>query len=708
MGRGRFTNEAVTEALHVFVLFAFAVTAPLLELLGRIDAFYLFLQASPASVLALVLLLSVVLPGLAVGAEWIAGLWSPRLRRALHVALVVGLVALTLLPPLKRLGNPPVWALLALAGLLGAAGAVAYARFRAARLFVTFLAPAIIVFPAVFLSSRYVSKLVFLKGDSPPVVTSVHSTTPVVLVIFDELPVVSLMDEHRGVDTALYPGFAALAERATWYRNATAVADYTLFAVPAILSGTYPSKTRLPTAADYPRNLFTLLGASHELHVFETYTYLCPEALCPETRRRLKEDARTFGQLGPLVRLYLAILLPGGLAQDLTDAARRVRGLVLPTRRAAPAAERVGGPVVPPWRRADAAARSPAQTPTRRTQAFDDLVASIAPSDRPGLYFVHVNLPHFPWEFLPSGRRYWQDGAGWRSGMTWPEDSDTVLRAYQRHLLQVAFVDRLLDRLVARLKDAGLYDRSLVVVTADHGVSFRAGDPMRDLAPTNAADILGVPLLVKAPYQERPVVSDRPVELIDVLPMIADLLGIRLPWDVDGRLPADSALPEHPGKRLPAGVAYDGHGMDEALKHKLRLFGAGEGAERLWKIGPRPQLIGRSAAEIGITTDPDVEIEIRSSDRFADLDPDGPLVPALIEGRVRSRSGLGRVLDVAVAINGTIRGVARVSPGENGEGRFSILAPEAAFRSGRNVVEAFVVEGGEGRIRLVRAGRPER
>ena len=54
------------------------------------------------------------------------------------------------------------------------------------------------------------------------------------MVIFDELPLTSLMDEKRQIDPVRYPNFAALADDGYWFRNATTVTDYTVQAVPAI------------------------------------------------------------------------------------------------------------------------------------------------------------------------------------------------------------------------------------------------------------------------------------------------------------------------------------------------------------------------------------------------------------------------------------------------------------------------------------------
>ena len=75
-----------------------------------------------------------------------------------------------------------------------------------------------------------------------------------------------------------------------------------------------------------------------------------------------------------------------------------------------------------------------------------------------------------------------------------------VERAHQRYLLQVGYVDRLIGR-VLRRPAAGLYDRALVVLTADHGVSFRSGS--RRAARATRRGHARVPLLIKAPGQRR-------------------------------------------------------------------------------------------------------------------------------------------------------------------------------------------------------------
>ena len=72
---------------------------------------------------------------------------------------------------------------------------------------------------------------------------NVAARTPVVLVIFDEFAMSSIMTERGTIDAVRYPNFGALARSSTWHRNATTVHDYTFWAVPAILTGMRPTTT---------------------------------------------------------------------------------------------------------------------------------------------------------------------------------------------------------------------------------------------------------------------------------------------------------------------------------------------------------------------------------------------------------------------------------------------------------------------------------
>ena len=104
----------------------------------------------------------------------------------------------------------------------------------------------------------------------------------------------------------------------------------------------------------------------------------------------------------------------------------------------------------------------------------------------------------------------------------------------QRHLLQAGYADRLVGQVLQRLDEVGVFDDAAIVVTADHGIAFSA-DPNRRLpTPEALPEIMWTPLIVKAPGQSAPRVDDANVQSIDVLPTLAALIGVDIPWSVDG------------------------------------------------------------------------------------------------------------------------------------------------------------------------------
>ncbi len=104
-------------------------------------------------------------------------------------------------------------------------------------------------------------------------------------------------------------------------------------------------------------------------------------------------------------------------------------------------------------------------------------------------------------------------------------------RLYAGHLYdgEIAFADSQIGRLFAYLRKTGLYDRSLIVLLADHGESL--GDHGEKEHGFFIYDsTLHIPLIIKPPRGEaRPQVVKAPVGEIDVAPTILDLLGMRDP-----------------------------------------------------------------------------------------------------------------------------------------------------------------------------------
>ena len=685
-------------SLHLFILFNLAISQPLFDVLARSAPFFVAERSEPIDIILLVLLLCIVIPAVFLSLEIVVSLLSHKMWIGVHALLVALLVATIALPALRRIGDAPGIAMVFGAGLIGIAGVAAYLRFNPVRQLLTFASIGVLVIPATFLLNSNISKIVFpdVKSKGPEV--EITSTTPVVMVIFDELPSTSLMDENRQIDPERYPNFANLAGDAHWFRNATTVANTTTRAVPAILTGQFPGAKRVPILEDYPNNLFTLLGDSHEMRVFESVTSLCPAELCNITAPKSAMAERIVSMLVDMGVIYSHIVLPDEMTSMLPAIDQNWHNFVdlrIRTDTQTVVSE-VGGSIH----------RDPAKY-------FASFVKSIERSSVPRLYFLHILLPHKPWKYLPSGKTYESSAFDSRvfgfnlrdGGETWVNDEWLVTQGLQRHLLQVGFADKLLGDLIARLKKIGLYESSLLIVTADHGISFGPGVARRRLSPENLQDVLPVPLLVKLPYQERGVVSDRIVQTVDIFPTIVDVLGVVLPWRFDGRSLFDTSILDlteltvfNYESRMSA-VAPVSAKMYETLDRNLAVFGSGDRVDGLYRIGRYSRIIGREPGAFSVEQASDVRIWLYGAPLRQHVDPQSEFVPARIIGGVDPGAEGEMDLHLAAVINGTIQGVTRTYF-DGQHVLFSVIVPERSFRKGYNHVELFVVSGPTDRPRL--------
>jgi uncharacterized membrane protein YeaQ/YmgE (transglycosylase-associated protein family) len=613
--------------LHLLVLWSFAVAEPLFDLLGKNGEFFAARGSTRLDLVLFAFILILVPPASLLAVE---AATPSRIRGLLHLLFVAGLVGLLALEAIRAEGAPG-WLLAAIAGAVGLAAAAIYARFEGGRLLLTVLSPVPVLFLGLFLLHSGASRLT-LSGTVAAAPASERPRAPVVMVVFDELPVNSLLDRHGLVDPIRYPHFALFQRHSTWFANESVVSEGTLHGVPALLTGRFPRPSELPVYHDHPRNLFTLFGHEIPLHVFETETHLCPTNLCHESGGSLT------GRLGSLFAdtsvVYLHELLPADLAKGIPSVSEGWQNF---------------------WQDGGGA-----NDPQKRFARF---LRTVRPTKGPALWYLHVLLPHSPWRFLPSGARYAiRPSPGWSAAEVWNDNEAAADQYWQRHLLQLGYADKLLGRLVARLRATGLYNRSLIVVTADEGLSFRAGQKRRPASAANLQDISYVPLFMKLPSQRRGRIVRRATRSADVLPTIVAAVGVKLPWPVEGQ---NQLAPRHPeqfvavskdhGRRLSVPVGELEARREAALRRQLALFGSDEPASYLYGVGPTRRLLGR---------------HFSGGTPITDLDPierSGPLIQ--VSGRVASagRSVVVVAQDHVVAVDPVARG------------RFWALAPRGSI-----------------------------
>ena len=675
-------------ALHLGGLWALAFAQPLLGLLGQDAGFFVARGSTAGDILVLALGYTLVPPLAAAAIVAGAGALRPALGRALLAALVGLIVAALVLPPAGDVLGGSALALVP-AALAGAGAAVAYDRAPPVRSVLTVLSPAPLIVVALFLVVSPVWQLVRPGSAAGSVAGPETSTVPIVQVVYDELPLTTLQRADGRLDARRFPNFARLAAQATWYRNATTVAGATLDAVPTQLTGERPRPGQLPTTLSHPRNLFTLFARSHDPVVWEPITDLCPAKLCPE--RRPPAGERLSSLASDLSIVVRRLLLPGDLRRGLPSvedawdgfgrASEPVPSDPMITRQRLALGHRVG-------------ARLAGDDATAGFAAVEQELASR--HARPPLVFVHSTLPHGPWRFLPGGRRYALHGDPF-PGMgekRWGPRQWAADALFARHVLQAQYADRLLGRLLDTLRARGLYDRAVIVVTADHGASFTAGELRRRVERANLAEIAPVPLIVKAPGQRRGAVRDGAVRTIDVLPTVAKAAGVRVPWRTDGRpadeRPVDTATPVdvtvagEPGRALPLATVLARRRARLATEAGLLRRGP-------YAVGPRPDLLGRQVA--AAAPDGDARADIDDPAGYARLPAAPAPLPALVTGAVR---GLEADAPLAVAVDGRVVATTRVLPARAGGLTFAALVPPAALagRDGVRVTVARVLPGG--------------
>ncbi len=699
-------------ALHVYTLLAFCAVQPLLDVLGRNATFFTAHRAGATEILAMVVVLAIGLPSVLVVVEIAVRIFNRKGYRVLHFALVGVLVWLTALLPLKRAsavvfsrngGGMLRWAadvaILAVATAIAFLAARAYARGGRVRTFLTWLSPVIIVFPLLFLFISPASRLMVFKSPRFKAVpvgadSAADKLAPVVMIVFDELNGMSLLDEKHQIDAARYPRLAEFAGQATWFRNATTNGYLTEFAVPAMLTGKYPDRALDPNMADHPQNLFSLLASTHQLQVDEAVTDLCRDIAQPlDIRARILSQMMVDAGV-----IYGQVVAPHAVSQFLPGVGGRWGGFV----------------DIGPGEKEKAA------DPIRDhgvAGTFRTFVDGIRPTRGLTLYYHHSMLPHVPYQYLPSGRPYALHGAfeedmvGLDPPMvTWRDDEWAVLQNEQRYLLQLGFVDRLVGELVDKLKEVGLYDRSLIVLASDHGVSFHAGESRRDVSNATWQDILPVMLIVKAPFQTQGIISDHNVELIDVLPTITDVLGITVPWATDGNSAIDESTPPRAQKRVMGEkdwYLFDGELRDryKSVDWMLQNFSSDADPSGLYKVGPNSFLVGRSVSDFEAAGPSETQVRL---DRPAEIGaPDRLPLGCWLRGSVNrgAETPARSPVELAIAVNGTVCAVTRTFTLQGLTDVWCAMLPEEALASKNAWLEVFVVQKAEAaaETRLTRA-----
>lgn len=161
-------------------------------------------------------------------------------------------------------------------------------------------------------------------------------------------------------------------------------------------------------------------------------------------------------------------------------------------------------------------------------KALDWLNQNNAPEGTPFFLFLHYMDPHDP--FMDAD----QPGVGYaRRDMAHPDPElkDDMIKAYNDEIM---LLDRALGGLFDGLKEQGLYDNTVILLTADHGEEFLDhggwwhGNTLYD-------EQIKIPFVVKLPNSEHGGTRDgNLVQSVDIAPTLIHLAGAEAPKAMQG------------------------------------------------------------------------------------------------------------------------------------------------------------------------------
>jgi arylsulfatase A-like enzyme/Flp pilus assembly protein TadD len=149
------------------------------------------------------------------------------------------------------------------------------------------------------------------------------------------------------------------------------------------------------------------------------------------------------------------------------------------------------------------------------TKAFFDWFETNG--DRRFFSWIHLYDPHTPYE-PPE-----------------PYKSEYSGRPWGLYDGEIAYVDSLVGKVLERLREKGVLDKTIIVIAADHGESL--GEHSESAHGFFIYDsTVSVPLILRLPSSKlKGKVIDAQVENVDIMPTLLGLLGIAVPKEIQGR-----------------------------------------------------------------------------------------------------------------------------------------------------------------------------
>ena len=514
----RFKNTIVgrsfEEYAYLFFISNLALLIPLLGVLGEQFNFFTAHSLSGKSIIALLLVISLAPPLILSVLRW-------AIKRVKFVRVFDGIVlsaflGLFLFYSLNKAGygffqsNYEFYILFFLALLMTAVAVVLILKNQLLRI-LSYLS---LIIPLVFLNFIFVSPASTLFKHTDRVSSfqiAGMNDTPVFLLVFDELSGLTLQNLKGQLDASRFPGFAEMAAQADYFPNAL-TADYrTEISVPSIASGNLRIGDKSGLAQG--ENLIELFQSIKS--VYAQSTVLSADLMS-------NQNTNLKSLISDLTTLYIHILSHQDWIED-----------------------KIG--VIPQtWKGFGKFFKTKAQEDAKyalnpHARQFIDWVENVSYSEVSNQFnFLHIQFPHVQYTMTAMGKPVFNNEGIFNSSKikeTFSSNQSLLNVIYHNYMQQSVYTDRLIQKFIRMLKNKNLFDKSLIIVTSDHGVSYGKKGINRRV-PVNKdswKNIVSVPLLIKYPYQKEGRINSSFVTTLDLSTTILNVTGIDSPWKSVGQ-----------------------------------------------------------------------------------------------------------------------------------------------------------------------------
>jgi hypothetical protein len=236
---------------------------------------------------------------------------------------------------------------------------------------------------------------------------------------------------------------------------------------------------------------------------------------------------------------------------------------------------------------------------------------------------------------------------------------------YQAHLLQYVATDNIIKNMLTTLKKSANWDRTMIIVTADHGITFMPGESKRKTVdptkPQTLEDLYRVPMFIKYPDQEQASVSDCPASSVDLLATVIATTGIDAGWQSDG-VDLASTCPDSPSRVVSWGsesttLKSDFSAVIERARFYDKWVNAQGNAIDIVRVGQHGAVVGTNVK----STSPKDESVTWSLDNPADFTQVSAgrfgFVPSQVQGSITAQRDIAKNEEALLMLGSRVIGV---------------------------------------------------